>query len=271
MSLTVGKGPFAKEAAGRFNTEIVPPTGAVIFFDPVPQRIRATFAGDTVVDSSNAKLLHETGHLPVYYFPIEDVRQELLETSEKQTHCPHKGHARYWSLRVGGRHEPDAAWAYETPIEPASFLRGHVGFYWRALDGWFAEAEELHGHPRDPYCRIDVYRTSRRVRVLLEGEVLADSVRAKILFETGLPPRYYFPPADVRLDLLVPSPTLTRCAYKGVASHFHALGHDDVAWAYPAPENDAEPVRDLIAFYDERVDIELDGERAERPDTQWSR
>jgi uncharacterized protein (DUF427 family) len=271
MSLTVGNGPFAKEATGRFNTEIVPPTGAVLFFDPVPQRIRATFAGETVVDSNDAKLLHETGHLPVYYFPLEDVRQELLERSEKQTHCPHKGDARYWSLSVGNRRGPDAAWAYDDPLEPASFLRGHVAFYWRALDGWFAEAEELHGHPRDPYSRIDVYRTTRRVRVLLDGEPLAESVRAKILFETGLPPRYYFPPGDVRLDLLAQSPTLTRCAYKGVASHFHALGHDDIAWSYPDPENDAEPVRDLIAFYNERVDIELDGEHADRPETQWSR
>lgn len=271
MSLTVGRGPFAKQAAGRFNTEIVPPTGAVLFFDPVPQRIRATFAGETVVDSRNAKLLHETGHLPVYYFPLEDIRQDLLEGSEKRTYCPHKGDARYWTLRVEGRREPDAAWAYDDPLEPASFLRGHVAFYWHALDGWFAEAEQLHGHPRDPYSRIDVYRTARRVRVLLEDELLAESVRAKVLFETGLPPRYYLPPEDVRLDLLEPSPTLTRCAYKGVASHFHALGHDDVAWTYPDPDNDAEPVRDLIAFYDERVDIELDGERAERPDTQWSR
>jgi uncharacterized protein (DUF427 family) len=271
MSLTVGRGPFAREPAGRFNTEIVPPAGAVLFFDPVPQRIRATFAGETVVDSGDAKLLHETGHLPVYYFPLGDVRQDLLEPSEQRTHCPHKGDARYWSLRVGSRTEPDAAWAYDEPLEPAPFLRGHVAFYWRALDGWFAEAEQLHGHPRDPYTRIDVYRTARRVRVLLDDEVLAESVRAKILFETGLPPRHYFPPADVRLDLLEPSPTLTRCAYKGVASHFHALGHDDVSWMYPEPENDAEPVRNLIAFYDERVDIELDGEPAGRPDTRWSR
>jgi uncharacterized protein (DUF427 family) len=271
MSLTVGTGPFAKKPAGRFNTEIVAATGAVLFFDPVPQRIRATLSGETVVDSDKAMLLHETAHLPVYYFPIEDVRRDLLEESETRTQCPHKGDARYWSLRVGSRSEPDAVWAYDDPLESASFLRGYVAFYWRALDGWFAEAEQLHGHPRDPYSRIDVYRTTRRFRVLLDGEALAESVRAKILFETGLPSRYYFPPEDVRLDLLAPSPTLTRCAYKGVASHFHGLGHDDVAWTYPDPEHDAEPVRDLIAFYNERVDIELDGERAERPDTQWTR
>jgi uncharacterized protein (DUF427 family) len=274
MSLTVGTGPFGAAPAGRFNLEIEPPTGAVLFWDPVPQRIRGVFGGETVVDSTNARLLHETRHLPVYYFPEGEVRMDLLDPSEKTSHCPHKGDARYWTLRAGGRTAPDAAWAYPSPIEPAFFLSGHVAFYWNALDEWFAEDEQLFGHPRDPYSRIDVYRTTRRVRVLLDGEVVADSIRAKALFETGLPTRYYFPPDDVRLDLLEPSSTRTRCAYKGSASYWHVrVGdavHDDVAWSYPLPQHDAAPVRDLIAFFDERVDIEVDGVRGDRPRTQWS-
>ena len=113
------------------------------------------------------------------------------------------------------------------------------------------------------------------MRVLLDGEVLADSVRAKVLFETGLPPRYYFPPEDVRLDGLEPSPTKTRCAYKGTASYWHVRAggelHDDLAWTYPAPQHDAEPVRDLIAFFNERTEIEVAGAVEERPVTQYSR
>jgi len=275
MSLTVGKGPFADEPAGRFNLEIEPPTGSVLFFDPVPQRIRALFAGETVVDSKRAKLLHETGHLPVYYFPLEDVRTDLLERADTHTHCPHKGEASYWSLAVGARSAPDAVWGYEEPIEPASFLRGHVAVYWHVPDEWFAEDEQLFGHPRDPYSRIDVYRTSRRVRVAVGGEVVAESVRTRALFETGLPTRYYFPPEDVRLDLLDPSPKRTRCAYKGSASYWHVRAggelHDDLAWTYPDPQHDAEPVRDLIAFFNERVDLDVDGEAQDRPRTQWSR
>ena len=275
MSLTVGKGPFADEPAGRFNLEIEPPTGSVLFFDPVPQRIRALFAGETVVDSKRAKLLHETGHLPVYYFPLEDVRTDLLERTDTHTHCPHKGEASYWSLTVGARSAPDAVWGYEEPIEPASFLRGHVAVYWHVPDEWFAEDEQLFGHPRDPYSRIDVYRTSRRVRVTVGGEVVAESVRTRALFETGLPTRYYFPPEDVRLDLLDPSPKRTRCAYKGSASYWHVRAggelHDDLAWTYPDPQHDAEPVRDLIAFFNERVDLDVDGEAQDRPRTQWSR
>jgi uncharacterized protein (DUF427 family) len=134
--------------------------------------------------------------------------------------------------------------------------------------------EQLFGHPRDPYSRIDVYRTTRRVRVLLDGEVLADSRRAKVLFETALPPRYYLPAEDVRTELLVPSPTRTRCAYKGSAAYWHVrLGdrlHEDLVWSYPCPQHDAEPVRDLYCLFAERVDLELDGERQERPRTQWS-
>ena len=275
MSLTTGQGPFSKEPAGRFNVEIEPPTGAVIYFDPVPQRIRALFAGETAVDSTNAKLLHETGHLPVYYFPLGDVREDLLERSEKRTHCPHKGQAGYWSLRVGARTAPDAVWGYEDPIEPASFLRGHVALYWHVADEWFAEDEQLFGHARDPYTRIDVYRTSRRVQVSVGGEVVADSVRTRALFETGLPTRYYFPPDDVRLDLLEPSAKRTRCAYKGSASYWHVLAggelHDDLAWTYANPQHDAERVRDSIAFFNERVDLDVDGVREERPRTQWSR
>ena len=275
MSLTVGKGPFADEPAGRFNVEIEPPTGSVLFFDPVPQRIRALFAGETVIDSKRAKLLHETGYLPVYYFPLEDVRTDLLERTDTHTRCPHKGEASYWSLGVGRRIAPDAVWGYEEPIGPASFLRDHVAIYWHVPDEWFAEDEQLFGHPRDPYSRIDVYRTSRRVRVIVGGETVADSVRTRALFETGLPTRYYFPPADVRLELLEPSPKRTRCAYKGSASYWHVRAggelHDDLAWAYPDPQHDAEPVRDLIAFFNERVDLDVDGKTQDRPRTQWSR
>ncbi|HVH51373.1 MAG TPA: DUF427 domain-containing protein [Gaiellaceae bacterium] len=256
MSLTANSGPFGKKPAGTFNFEVETPTGAVLYWDPVPQRIRATFGGETVVDSMDARLLHESTLLPVYYFPERDVRMDLLTPSERTSHCPHKGDAVYWSLEVGRRKAPDAAWAYPTPIEHAPFLGGHLAFYWSALDQWFAEDEPLYGHPRDPYVRIDVYRLSRRVRALLDSEVLADSVRVKALYETSLRTRYYFPPEDVRLDLLEPSTTVTRCAYKGTASHFNALGHDDIAWIYSNPQHDAEPIRDYIAFYDERVEIE---------------
>src|SRR4051794_40417557 len=120
MSLTAGTGPFSGRSPGAFNFRYETQTGAVLFFEPVPQRIRAILAKEVVVDSQRAHLLHESGPLPVYSFPRADVRAALLEPSEKTTHCPHKGDASYWSLRAGRRTVPDAVWAYEQPLEPAS-------------------------------------------------------------------------------------------------------------------------------------------------------
>jgi uncharacterized protein (DUF427 family) len=275
MTLTAATGPFSGKSPGSFNFEVETPTGAVIFWDPVPQRIRGLVAGETVVDSTNAKLLHETGRLPVYYFPDEDVHADLLVDSDTRTTCPHKGEARYHSLRVGDRTVADAVWYYPEPIENAPFLAGHKAFYWKLVDEWYAEDEQLFGHPRDPYARIDVYPTSRHIRISIDGELIAESVRAKALFESNLPARWYLPQDDVRLELLEKSSTLTRCAYKGQASYWHVrIGddvHEDLAWTYREPQHDAEPVRDLIAFFDERVDVEVDGRLHERPVTQWSR
>ena len=274
MGLTSGTGPFGHDPAGRFNFAPDPPTGSVLYFDPVPYRLRGFFAGEAVFDTLNAKLLYETAHLAVYYVPEEDLQHELLEPSDKQTHCPHKGQASYRSIRVGDRFEPDAVWNYPEPIDPAAFLSGHAAFYWGKLDEWWVEDEQVFGHPRDPYHRIDTYRTTRPVRVSVDGEVVAESTRAVALFESGLPPRFYMPADDVRMELFEPSETKTRCAYKGVASYWHVRAgdtlHEDLAWTYPEPERDALSVRDLICFFNERVDLEVGGEAQERPVTQWS-
>lgn len=266
MSLTAGSGPFGKRPAGRFNFEPAPP-GSAIFWEPVPYRVRAVVAGEVLVDSRNAHLLHETGHLPIYYFPPEDVRLEVLVASDTTSACPYKGEANYYSSSG----VEDLVWEYREPLESVSFIAGQLALYWRKADEWLVEDERVHAHARDPYHRVDIYPTSRHVRVLLDGECIADSTRVKGLFETGHPPRWYFPVDDVRMELLEPSATETLCAYKGRASHFHALGHEDVAWTYPEPLSDGERVRGLIAFYGERVDLELDGVLQERPPTQWFR
>jgi len=274
MGLTSGSGPFGHRPAGCFNFAPDPPTGSVLYFDPVPHRLRGVFAEETAFDTLGAKLLYETAHLPVYYVPEGDLRQDLLESSETHTRCPHKGEASYRSLRVGERFEQDAVWTYPDPLEPAAFLAGHAAFYWKKLDKWLVEDEQVFGHPRDPYHRIDTYRTSRPVRVRVDGELLAESTRAVALFEAGLPARFYLPPEDVRTELLEPSETTTRCAYKGIASYRHArVGdtlHEDLAWTYEEPDDDGRPIRGLICFFNERVDLEIDGRAQEPPETQWS-
>jgi uncharacterized protein (DUF427 family) len=274
MSLTVGSGPFGHRPAGVFNFEL-PRREGLIYFEDSPRRIRATFAGETVVDSRHPKLLHEHGHLPVYYFPESEVRMDLLERTDHSTRCPWKGDAAYWSVRVGERVSENAAWGYPDPVEEAPPLAGYVAFYWDRMDEWLEEDEPGIVHARDPYHRIDILDTSRHVRVLVNGEVIADTRRARVLFETGLPPRWYIPPEDVRPDVLVESDKRTGCAYKGFASyrsvHAGEAEEDDLVWFYPEPRREAERIAGYLAFFNERVDLQIDGERQERPITQWSR
>ena len=274
MSLTFGTGPLAPRPAGVFNGSLGLPE-TVLFFDPYLPRVRALFDSETVADSLATKLLHESGRLPVFYFPLDDVRADLLEPSGTSVEVPSKGVASYRTLRGRKRAVTDAAWVFESPVEAAGFLAGHLALDWTAIDEWFAEDELVLGHPRDPYSRIEVLRSTRHVRVLLDGELLADTRRAKLLYETALPPRFYIPAGDVRTERLVPSPNRSRCAYKGSASYWHVRVEDrlaeDLVWTYRDPAHDALPVADMLCFFNERVDLEVDGELAERPRTQWSR
>jgi uncharacterized protein (DUF427 family) len=232
MSLTIGSGPFGKASAGSFNFDR--PEGPVEYVERLPRWIRGRLGGEIVVDSRRVRMLHETNKLPVWLFPEDDVRLELL---------------------------PEGA-----------FQRRHdlIQIDFDALDEWFEEDEPQPGHPRDPYHRIDARDTSRHVTVSIDGEVVAETERAVVLFETGLPPRWYIPREDVRAGL-EPADHRTTCAYKGQAAHFTVAGEDAVAWSYAEPLREVEPIKDRIAFYDERVDVDIDGERQERPDTPWRR
>src|SRR5690606_15899149 len=149
--------------------------------------------------------------LPVYYVPRKDVRFDLLEATDHSTHCPFKGDARYWTVRAGGREAENAVWGYDEPIEGAPDLSPYVAFYFGRMDHWYEEDDEIFGHPRDPFHRIDVRSASRRVRVRVDGAVVAESSRPKLLFETGLPVRYYLPREDWDASALTPSEHHTTC------------------------------------------------------------
>jgi uncharacterized protein (DUF427 family) len=273
MALTVGTGPFGHHPAGAFNRELGALRG-LIYFEDSPRRMRAIFNGETIVDSRRSKLLHEHRKLPIHYFPEDEVRMGLLEPTDHSTHCPWKGDAAYWSVRVGDRVAENAAWAYPEPLPGAPPLAGYVAFYWNRMDEWLEEDEPAIGHARDPYHRVDVLDTSRHVRIEIAGEVVAETRRARALFETGLPTRWYMPPDDVRADVLVPSDTQTTCAYKGFASYWSVSTpaglEEDLVWFYPEPRHDAERVAGYLCFFNERVDLYVDGELQGRPETQWS-
>jgi uncharacterized protein (DUF427 family) len=256
------------------DVQAVATSTATVRVEPCARRLRVVFAGEVIADTTNALYLFETGHLPRYYFPIADVRSDLLRESDHTSHCPRKGDARYWTIEAGGRESRDAVWAYPEVIEGCPDITGYVSFYWNHVDAWFEEDDEVFVHARDPYKRVDVLRSSRHVVVRVDGEVVADSHRPLLLFETGLPTRYYLPRLDVRADVLVPSATTTRCPYKGIAEyHSVSVGdtvHDDVVWFYPSPIPEIPKIEQHLCFFNERVDIEVDGVLQERPQSPWS-
>jgi uncharacterized protein (DUF427 family) len=264
VSLTYGTGPFGQRPAGRFNLEI--PREGVLYVEEMSRWVRARLAGETVVDSKRPRLVHEHARLPVFHFAEEDVRMDLLRPSGRTEKDELKGERELLSLEADGEVAEDAGWRYRQGP-----LAGLLAFRWDAMDAWLEEDETLHGHARDPYSRIDVRDTSRHVRVSLDGELLAETTRGKVLYEAGLPPRWYFPEEDVRMDLLEPSDSQTTCAYKGHASYWSVGDEDDLVWTYRDPLHDALPVKDMLAFFNERVDLEVDEEKQERPLTQWSR
>ena len=274
MGLMTGTGPLGRNPTGSFNFD-PPPPGRSLFIEPTPKRIRAEVGGETVADSLRALILQESGLQPVYYFPREDVRLELFEPTDRHTKCPIKGEASYYSIRVGDREVKNGAWYYPEPIESAAVIADMIAFYWDRVDRWLEEDEEILVHPRDPYHRIDVLPSSRHVRISLEGELLAESTRPTALFESNLPSRWYLPPEDVVAEL-EPTDTVTHCGYKGQASYYAVrLGSGDtvrdLVWTYTDPFPEAVKIQDLLCFFNERVDIELDGERQERPVSAWSR
>ena len=247
-----------------------------IEFIESPRRVRVTFAGETIVDTTHAMLMREPKHTPVYYFPRDDVRMDLMTPTDNHTHCPWKGHCSYYSIGVGDKVAENAMWSYEDPYPEIGHIKDYVAFYWDRVDHWFEEDEEIFVHPRDPYKRVDVCLSHREVRVMLAGEEVARTTDARFLFETNHQVRYYIPAEDVRMDLLEPSPTRTSCPYKGDAIYYSArIGNElleDVAWCYPEPIAECPKIKGLVCFFNERVDnILVEGQPAPKVETKWSR
>jgi len=253
-------------------------------YEPTAKRIRARVGDSTAVDTTGALLVWEPRRVvPSYAAPIADVQGELVPApaedvprrpvrlrsglpevlDPKTAFGAHTAAGEPLTLRTESGERTGAAFR---PADPD--LAGFVLLDFDAFD-WLEEDDEVVSHPRDPFHRVDIRHSSRHVRVERDGQVLAESARPVLVFETSLPVRTYLPRADVRLDLLEPSPTRTACAYKGVASYL-ARERTDLAWSYEAPLPDAAELAGLICFFDERVDVTVDGVARPRPLTPWS-
>ena len=245
-------------------------------FETCAKRVRAVFGGETIACSTRAMLMRETRHIPVYYFPRDDVRTNLMTRTDNTSFCPFKGDASYWTIGAGGRTAENAVWSYEAPFQETAQIKDYMAVYWDRVDAWYEEDEEVFVHARDPHVRIDILDSSRPVRVVLGGETVAETTRARFLFETGLPTRYYIPAGDARMDLLTPTETRTRCPYKGEAAYWSAeiagAAFEDVVWSYPAPVHESARIKDYLSFFNERVDeITVDGVPVAKPETKWSK
>ena len=237
------------------------------------KRVRAYLGGEVVADTFRPRLVWENPSYPAYYFPLEDVRTDLLAPSVTVSHSPSRGDAQHFTVKAGNRSADDAACRYaDSPIPELCDL---IRLDWDAMDGWFEEDEQVYTHPRDPYTRVDILASSRQVRVELDGVILAESSNARVLFETGLPPRWYLPKTDLRMDLLVPTGTASHCPYKGQAQYWSAhLGDrlvEDLAWSYRTPLPESTKIAGLVAFYNERVDLFIDDRLQQRPVTKFSK
>ena len=211
-------------------TKLVPPSR----FLPSHKRLRVVRGGEPVIDTTNALLVWEHDYYPRYYVPADELAEPCHDTSG-----------------IGD-------------------LAGYVALDWHSMDGWYEEDEEVTVHARNPYTRVDALRSSRRVRVELDGQVVAESTSPVVLFETSLPARYYLPALDVRLDLLTPTDFESICPYKGVARWWSIGDNENIVWSYPSPLPESQPIQGLYCFYNEKVDLFVDGELLDRPVTMFS-
>jgi uncharacterized protein (DUF427 family) len=238
---------------------------------PIEQRVRGYVDGEAVVDSRRAILVWEPRRVvPSYAVPAEDILAELAESPAS-------------SGEVAGVLHPRIPFSVHTAAGSPVFvgdrsgagfrlddedLDGYVELDFTAFDEWYEEDERIEGHPRDPYHRVDVRRSARAVRIEVEGEVIAETTDARLLYETSLPMRFYLPREDVR-TALHPSSMTTYCPYKGHASYWSVDAggrrREALGWSYEEPLPDGPPVAGLIAFWDDRVDVYVDGSLRPRP------
>jgi uncharacterized protein (DUF427 family) len=236
-----------------------------------PKRLRTYLGGDLVADTLTPVLVWEVPYYPSYYIPVGDIHAELLPAGETE-HSTSRGDGAVYHVKTATGTAERAARRYEN--SPLAELRDLVRLDWNAMTEWLEESEPVYVHPRDPYKRIDILASSRHLRVEIDGITVAESRQPRILFETGLPPRYYLPLTDVRMDLLRPSGSQSHCPYKGTASYWSVdTGrgvHPDVVWMYRAPLPESQKIAGLACFYNEKTDLYVDGKLQGRPRTPFS-
>lgn len=223
---------------------------------PTEKRIRAYVDETPIIDTRNARIVRMPHSVPVYAFPEDEINSEVLSNPSSEEND--LGVVKTYDLIVNGVTKSGVAQQYVNPSKGAGVLKGLYTLKWNCIDSWMEEDEIISTHARDPYTRIDVRESNLRLEVWIEGEKIAETDRPKILFETGLPARYYLPSEDVKMNFLFPSELETSCPYKGKASYWDAKINGktlkNIAWSYMKPFDESVSIENHFSFYVEKVD-----------------
>lgn len=260
MGLAWQQGPLATATVGHFLTP-EPISSPLLFAEPLRRRTRVRFGGRWIADSDDVVLLHEPGRYPVAYFPTVDVDTATLEVEEHRTQHPQLGETRWYTAAADGQVVRRAAWRHDALPGFAAILEGRLAFAWRAMDAFYEEDDRIVGHAADPYHRIDIRSTSRRLVVRDGQRVVADTSRPMVLYESGFAPRWYVPRADIDESVLTAAVGHTFCPYKGLASYYTIGEHRRAAWSYVDAWPEVAAVRNFVSFEPDKVEVCLDGAR----------
>ncbi|MFE3226989.1 DUF427 domain-containing protein [Nocardia sp. NPDC059228] len=260
MGLSWQQGPFSPRSVGRFLTE-QPLPERLLFAEPLRRRMRVRFGDEWIAESDDVVLLHEPGHYPVAYFPLDGVEDGVLRQTDRRTQHHDLGTTAWFTVTAGDRSAERAAWQHIELPDYASELRDRVAFAWRAMDAFYEEDERIVGHAADPYHRNDIRATARHLVVRDGHRTIADTSRPVVLYESGFAPRWYVPRKDVDETELTPVDGQTFCPYKGLASYYDIGEHRRAAWSYLDAWPEVGRVRGLVSFEPDKIEVYLDGNR----------
>jgi uncharacterized protein (DUF427 family) len=259
MGLSWQQGPLGA-TIGKFLTPEPLPL-RFLFAEPLRRRMRVYLAGDCIADSEDVLLLHEPARYPVAYFPLRDIRSDVLADESRTTQHGDLGVMAWFTASAGAKVVPHAAWRHIALPTYAEILEGRVAFAWRAMDAFYEEDDRIVGHAADAYHRIDIRQSSRHLLVKLDDQVIADSRRPLVLFESGFAPRWYVPRDDVDTAALTTSPLQTFCPYKGLATYYNLGEHTKIAWSYTQAWREVARISNTLSFQQDLIEVFLDGKR----------
>jgi uncharacterized protein (DUF427 family) len=258
MGLAWQQGPLATGSVGYFLTPDPLPE-RLLYAEPLRRRMRVRFADHWIAESEDVVLLHEPGRYPVAYFPEHDIQPNILFAEDRTTQHPELGNVAWFAVGVADRKANHAAWRYTALPSYAAVLDGRVAFAWRGMDAFYEEDERIVGHAADAYHRIDIRSTSRHLVVRDVDQVVADTRRPLVLYESGFAPRWYVPRDDVDESRLKAVDGQTFCPYKGLAGYYDIGNRKRAAWSYINAWPEVNRVRNLVSFEPDKIDVYLDG------------